>query len=113
MEAFDKGSLPTWLIWGVWRVGRSARKSKTDVEVPRDQEMCRGALGGGTMAYRRHRGAVVTTGLAHRSTPSLGLLAGNTGDGAHGTLSPQHSTQGVWDDQHGPSYRKLRPEGGK
>lgn len=84
-----------------------------DLGVTRDQEMCTEAVGGGTKAYRRHRGAVVTTGLAHRSTAQPRSPSRNTGDCAHGTLSPQRSTQGGRGDQHGPRYRKLRPEGGK
>lgn len=88
VEASDKGSLPTWLVRGVWRVGRRARKCKMDLGVARDQETCMEAVGGGAKAYRRHRGAVVTTGLAHRSTAQPRSPSRDTGDGGHDTLSP-------------------------
>lgn len=55
----------------------------------------------------------MTTRPAHRSTPQPRSPSRDTGDGAHSTLSPQRSTQGGRDGQHGPSYRKLRPEGGE
>lgn len=84
-----------------------------DLGVARDQETCTEAVGGGTKAYGRHLGAVVTTRPAHRSTPQPRSPSRDTGDGAHSTLSPQRSTQGGRDGQHGPSYRKLRPESGK